>query len=100
MSQYVPKTSNGFLPRNFKESVEIASPHHLRTGSMADRRHRAIGLHPETPAIETPPPPVIEDTEGRRQDEADRLRRRRGRAAAIVNDGSAPTTAAKVLLGQ
>ena len=52
---------------------------------------------PEAPAA--PPPPTIEDSDARRQDEADRIRMRRGRMASRTSDGSAPTTAAKYLLG-
>jgi hypothetical protein len=46
-----------------------------------------------------PPPPTIEDTSAKEQEAYDALRRRRGRAAAIVNQGPAPMTAAKTLLG-
>ena len=57
-------------------------------------------LRPKVPAAQPlPPPPVIEDTAAQEQEAYDALRRRRGRAASIVNQGPAPQTAAKSLLG-
>lgn len=60
---------------------------------------KQMGWDQQAQAPDVAPPPVIEDVEGTRQDAADALRRRRGRASAIVNDGSTPMTASKVLLG-
>ena len=57
-------------------------------------------LQPKAPAMAAPPPPpVIEDTGAKQQEQADLLRRRKGRASAVLSQGTAPTTAAKTLLG-
>lgn len=85
MSSFIPSA-------NFKPQKRRRELREIVYGKM--------GWNEQPPAPDAPPPPVIEDTEARRQDESDRLRRRRGRASAVVNDGSTPMTASKVLLGQ
>lgn len=94
MSSSIP--SGTFRPPTIRQTLV---PHKARQ-DIRNRVDRIMGWDVQPTAPDAPPPPVIEDTEARRQDEADRLRRRRGRASAVVNDGSTPMTASKVLLGQ